>query len=60
MLDKLPILMMAGGSVGLGVAAVIRAWFDGRSKLVRAERGDPEPLVVYITLPRILDSQLKK
>jgi hypothetical protein len=38
------------GTLCFGIAAIVKAWFDGRSKLVRANRGDPE----VPALPRLL------
>lgn len=32
----------AAGGFFYGVASIVRAVYDGRSKLVRAKRGDPE------------------
>ncbi|QNA83765.1 hypothetical protein G4G27_07010 [Sphingomonas sp. So64.6b] len=40
------LLGLGFGGFGAGIAAIITAWFNGRSKLIRAQRGDPE------TVPR--------
>jgi hypothetical protein len=46
----------SGAIAGIGhaIAAIIRAYFDGRSKLLRAERGDPEPPSYRTTISGIL------
>lgn len=53
MQQALPILVAIAG-VGYGMAALVRAWFEGRAALVRAERGDPEPVARRTTFPSIL------
>jgi len=36
------LIMGSIGAVMTGAAAIIRAWFNGRATLIRAQRGDPE------------------
>ena len=46
MIEAVQQAMIASGiaaGFGIGVAAIIRAYFDGRATLLRAKRGDPEP-----------------
>lgn len=43
------------GGFGAGFAAMLNAWFNGRAKLIRAQRGDPEPTPRQPTLLALLD-----
>lgn len=36
-----------------GIARIIRETYDGRAKLIRARRGDPQPDARRPTLPRL-------
>ena len=42
------------GGFGAGVASVLTAWFNGRAKLIRAQRGDPEPSPRRSSVPALL------
>jgi hypothetical protein len=42
MLEMVPQLAWAIAGAGIGVAAIITAVYNGRAKLLRARRGDPE------------------
>lgn len=44
----------AVAGIGFGLAAVIRAYYQGRAVLLRAQRGDPEPSRDGSSLPRLL------
>lgn len=46
-------LVVAGAVAGIlhGLAAVIRAWFQGQAELIRAKRGDPQPDSRWSSLP---------
>lgn len=41
------------GGFGAGIAAILNAWFNGRAKLLRAQRGDPEIVPRRPALPRL-------
>jgi hypothetical protein len=59
LLDAAPV-MLAGGILFAGLARLVNAWFNGRAKLVRAERGDPEIADQSPTLRRVLHIQSRK
>jgi len=45
------------GGFGAGFAAVLKAWFNGRATLIRAQRGDPERTPRRPTLSALLDRE---
>jgi hypothetical protein len=48
-------LVTCGAIAGIfhGLAAMMNAWFNGRSKLIRAQRGDPELPARVLPTPAI-------
>jgi hypothetical protein len=57
MFEAFPEAALACGTVagvGIGIASVIKAYFEGKATLLRAERGDPEIPNRRSTLPDIL------
>ena len=48
-------LVATGAVAGIffGIAAIVRAFYDGKAKLVRAERGDPELPPDRTAVPRL-------
>lgn len=48
------------GWVRVSVALILREWFAGRAKIIRATRGDPEPPTWRSSLPAILGLVLRR
>jgi hypothetical protein len=51
MFSHVPLFLEVSGAVAgtwYGLAALVRAWFDGKARVIRATRGDPEPQVLRV------------
>jgi len=59
-IKEIAVISAGIGGFGVGIAAIIRAWFNGKATLIRARRGDPEPPNWRSAMPAVLGLVLRK